>query len=338
MELSITIPAEWALHKAIWTCWPSAADLWQEDLEPARAEVAAMINALIAPHNGKFDHVKLLVSGKEAKQSAASVFDGKVELYDIPFGDVWLRDTGPIFANNESGESKAICFGFNGWGGKFVLEHDDALSTKLAACAKVSTQIVDFVLEGGSIDGNGEGVFLTTKQCLLNPNRNPSVTAENIEEVLRANLGAKKILWLDDGLLNDHTDGHIDNIARFIAPNKIICQSPFGVDDPNIEVLNNIYSDLCSMTNLNGDKFEIIRTPSPGKVLSVEGEIMPASHMNFVIGNGAVVMPHYSTASADEALRVLAEHFPNHKIIGIDASAILTGGGSFHCITQQEPK
>ncbi|MEK7661396.1 MAG: agmatine deiminase family protein, partial [Pseudomonadota bacterium] len=194
MELSITIPAEWALHKAIWTCWPSAADLWQEDLEPARAEVAAMINALIAPHNGKFDHVKLLVSGKEAKQSAARVFGDKVELFEIPFGDVWLRDTGPIFANNESGESKAICFGFNGWGGKFVLEHDDALSTKLAACAKVSTQIVDFVLEGGSIDGNGEGVFLTTKQCLLNPTRNPSVTAENIEEVLRANLGAKKIL------------------------------------------------------------------------------------------------------------------------------------------------
>ena len=330
------IPPEWAQHAAIWTCWPSAADLWETDLEPARGEVAAMINALIKPHNGCADRVKLLVASDEAYQSASQALPNEVEIHKIPFGDIWLRDTGPIFGKGENGENIALCFGFNGWGGKYELPFDNEANQKLALAAKTKSKAVDFVLEGGSIDGNGEGVFLTTTQCLLNKNRNPNLSQLDIEEIMREELGAKQILWLKDGLLNDHTDGHIDNIARFIGPNKIICQSAFGDDDPNRDILNKIYKDLCAMEDLAGNKFEIIRAPSPGKVLNEDGDIVPASHMNFIIGKGAVVMPHYGTPSADEALRVLAEHFPNHKIIGINASAILTGGGSFHCITQQE--
>ena len=336
MTKEIRIPAEWEEHRALWTCWPAAHDLWESDIEPARAELGAMIKALVKPFNGKADKLKVLIATDEAYDDARAALPSEVELLKIPYGDIWLRDTGPIFAKKD-GKDVALCFGFNGWGGKYVLEHDNEVNEKLAAAANVTSENVDFVIEGGSIDGNGQGVVLTTTQCLLNQNRNPQFTKEDIEIILTQRMGVKKIIWLSDGLLNDHTDGHIDNIARFVGENKIICQSPYGDDDPNAVVLDKIYSELCAATNLDGNKFEVVRAPSPGKVLNYDGEIVPASHMNFIIGNGAVVMPHYGTPSADEALRALADCFPNHKVYGVEATAILTGGGSFHCITQQEP-
>lgn len=337
MNSEIRIPAEWEEQAAIWTCWPSAHDLWQEDIDGARTEVGAMIKALITPHNGLKNTVKLLVANDEAYQNATQLLPEEVEIFKIPFGDIWLRDTGPIFAKDKNGEI-ALCFGFNGWGGKYILEHDDEVNAKLVGAAKTRSKEIDFILEGGSIDGNGAGIFLTTKQCLLNKNRNPNLSQSDIETIMVNDLGAKQILWLEDGLLNDHTDGHIDNIARFIGENKIICQSPFGDDDPNKDVLDKIYNDLRAMKNLDGQSFEIVRAPSPGLITNQDDEIIPASHMNFIIGNGAVVMPHYGSKSTDEALRVLGECFPNHKIIGINAMSVLTGGGSFHCITQQQPK
>lgn len=337
MTLGIRIPAEWENQSAIWTCWPSALDLWQEDIDGARAEIGAMINALITPHNGRKNTIKLLVATDEAYQNATQTLCEEVEIFKIPFGDIWLRDTGPIFAKDENGEI-ALCFGFNGWGGKYVLEHDDKVNLALVDAANARGKQIEFILEGGSIDGNGAGVFLTTKQCLLNKNRNPELSQSDIETIMVNDLGAKQILWLEDGLLNDHTDGHIDNIARFIGENKIICQSPFGDDDPNKDVLDKIYNDLCAMKDLDGQHYEIVRAPSPGLITNEDGDIIPASHMNFIIGNGTIVMPHYGSKSTDEALRVLAQHFPNHKIIGINAMSVLTGGGSFHCITQQQPK
>lgn len=337
MKTKIRIPAEWEKQSCIWTCWPSDEELWQDDINGARAEVGAMIESLITPHNGNFTKVKLLVSDDQAKENALKFFGDKVEIFEIPFGDIWLRDTGPIFGKDENG-GIALCFGFNGWGGKYVLDHDNEVNEELASSAKSRAKLVDFVLEGGSIDTNGEGVFLTTTQCLLNKNRNPNLSKAEIEDILRNELGAKLILWLEDGLLNDHTDGHIDNIARFIGTNKIICQSSFGDDDPNKIILDKIYSDLCEMRNLNGDKFEIIRAPSPGIVKNQDGEIVPASHMNFLISNGKIIMPHYGTKSADQAMKILSDCFENYKVFGINATHVLTGGGSFHCITQQQPE
>lgn len=336
MSDKIIIPAEWETQKCIWTCWPSAHDLWEDNINGARAEIGTMIKSIIAPSNKNKTPVKLLVATDEAYQNAQDCLPNEVELHLIPFGDIWLRDTGPIFAKKSNNEI-ALCFGFNGWGGKYELEFDDSVNVKLATAAKTIALNNNFILEGGSIDGNGKGVFLTTKQCLLNKNRNPDLSQLDIEKIMQDDLGAVQILWLEDGLLNDHTDGHIDNIARFIGENKIICQSPFGDDDPNIEVLNKIYEDLCAMRNLDGSPFEIIRAPSPGLVKNQDGEIVPASHMNFIITNGAIVMPHYGTKSADLALKTLAAHFPNHEIIGINATYTLSGGGSFHCITQQQP-
>ena len=334
----LIIPAEWAPHKAIWTCWPSAADLWQEDLAPARAEVAAMVCALAAttPAGKKGDQVHVLAHGDEAIANARASLPARVQIHACSFGDIWLRDTGPIFAKR-GGKAIALRFAFNGWGGKYDLPFDDSVGDKVAEVASTHIERAAFVLEGGAVDHDGAGTILTTRQCLLNPNRNPGWTEAEAETHLEVALGAKKILWLGDGLANDHTDGHVDNIARLIGPGRVMCMSPFGADDPNREVLNQIAADLRSMRDSTGRPLEVLEIPSPGLVQDEEGEAIPASHMNFIIGNASVVMPHYGTTSADAALRGLAAAFPNHRVVGIQSTAILTGGGSFHCITQQEP-
>ncbi|MBL8530981.1 MAG: agmatine deiminase family protein [Hyphomonadaceae bacterium] len=320
------IPPEWAPHKALWTAWPSAADLWGEDLEPARAEVAAMIRALA---DGG-ERVRVLAHGREAEASAKLALGKSAEVSPGAFGDIWFRDTGPIFTR----DGAALGFRFNGWGGKYVLPHDETVAGRLAAAAGVELIAHDFILEGGAIEMDGEGTLLTTRQCVLNPNRNAWSEAQ-AEAALKRALGVSKVLWLDDGLMNDHTDGHIDNIARFVAPGRVVCQAPSG-DDPNATVLDEIARALEAMTDAQGRQLEVIRIPSPGFVPDEDGDAVPASHMNFIIGDGAVVVPVYSE-SGDGAVKALAPLFPGRKVLGLPSHAILTGGGSFHCITQQEP-
>lgn len=329
MTQGFSIPAEWAPHKAIWTAWPSAADLWGEDLEPARAEVAAMIRAL--HDGGAGDVVRVLARGREAEASAKLALAGAGEIMNANFGDIWLRDTGPIFTRDG-----ARGFRFNGWGGKYVLPFDEEVSGFIAEAARAKLEKFPFILEGGAVEMDGEGTLLTTRQCLLNPNRNPDWTEEAAEAALKSALGAAKVLWLDEGLANDHTDGHIDNLARFIAPGRVVCQTPRGDDDPNAEVLEEIALTLAAMRDAAGRKLEVVSIPSPGLVTDEDGDAIPASHMNFVIGNSVVVVPIYS-GSGDDAVNALAPLFPGRRVIGLSANAILTGGGAFHCITQQEP-
>ncbi len=324
-----TIPAEWRPHKAIWTGWPSAADLWGEDLEPARAEVAAMIRALA--DGGKGEKVRVMAHGREAVATAKLALSQNAEIVPGAFGDIWFRDTGPIFDT----DGTAHGFQFNGWGGKYQLPHDDEVGARIALHAKAEYKRHDFILEGGAIELDGEGTLLTTRQCLLNPNRKAHWTEEGAEVALKRALGVEKVLWLDEGLMNDHTDGHIDNLARFIAPGRVVCQSAER-DDPNFDVLEEIALALAGMHDAQGRKLEVIRIPSPGAVADEDGDIVPASHMNFIIGNTSVVVPIYS-GTGDDAVNALAELFPGRKVVGHSANAILTGGGAFHCITQQEP-
>jgi agmatine deiminase len=321
------IPAEWRPHRAIWTAWPSAADLWGEDLEPARAEVAAMIRVL-----ADGDRVRVLAHGREAEATAKLAVGQVADILPAAFGDIWLRDIGPIFTST----GKALGFRFNGWGGKYILPHDDEVSARIALLAGAEFKLHDFILEGGAIEMDGEGTLLTTRQCLLNPNRNPHWTEEGAEVALKRALGVEKVLWLDEGLMNDHTDGHIDNLARFVAPGRVVCQAPLDRSDPNFDVLEEIALSLGAMRDARGRKLEIIRVPSPGAVADEDGDIVPASHMNFMIGNSTVVVPIYS-GSGDDAVNALAPLFPDRKVVGLCAHAILTGGGAFHCITQQEP-
>ncbi|HYE44514.1 MAG TPA: agmatine deiminase family protein [Caulobacter sp.] len=327
------IPAEWSPHRAMWLGYPSHGDLWEEDLEPAREEVAALARALAGPGA---ERVRLMVCGDEAEASArARLGDvAGVEIVRGQFGDIWLRDTGPIF----SGDGRALGFGFNGWGGKYELEGDDTVSAQIAAAAGAPLVMNDFILEGGALDHDGHGTVLTTRQCLTNPNRNPGWGEAEAEAALTAALGAKKVLWLGEGLNRDHTDGHVDNLARFVAPGVVACPIAWGRRDPNADLYDQTAGMLRNMTDARGQKLQVMRIPSPGWTVDAEGEMVPASHMNFIVANQAVIVPTYDDEKAAAfALDALASLFPERKVIGLPSKAILTGGGSFHCITQQEP-
>lgn len=317
----IKIPAEWERQSALWTAWPSHPDLWEGNLEPARNEIADMIRAV-----SEGQKVKVLAMGAEACVSAKNALGGAAEIFDVPFGDIWLRDTGPVF----SGDGRALRFKTNGWGGKYQLPFDDAVGDEIAKLAGAEVARHDFILEGGAVEHNGAGVILTTRQCVLNPNRNVWAESE-AEKALKSAFGAGRVCWLDEGLMNDHTDGHIDNIARFVGENKVVCQSGFGDDDPNAALYEKIAQDLSAMG------LEVVQLPSPGRITDDEGVVMPASHMNFIIANDVVVMPAYGAASASDATAVLTSLFPDRKTIALPSNALLSGGGSFHCITQQVP-
>ncbi|MBK5198755.1 MAG: agmatine deiminase family protein [Methyloceanibacter sp.] len=333
-EEAISIPAEWAPQRAIWTAWPADPEEWNGDLATPRCDVAAMVRAL-SPTN----RVRLLVNGAEAEASARAALGDVAEIVPAKYGDIWLRDTGPIFARTGKGKV-ALRFRTNGWGGKFDLPDDATVGDDIARLAGTPTRRFDFVLEGGAIEHDGQFTILTTRQTLLNENRN-GWTKQQAEAALGEAFGAKKIVWIDEGLINDHTDGHIDNLARFVGPSKVVCQSPAGADDPNAGTLDAITRTLETATDALGRKLEVIRVAGAGLVLNDMGGISPASHMNFVIANGVVVVPVYGTPTQDRALESLRRVFPDRKVIGVSSRALLgqgtSGGGSFHCITQQEP-
>jgi agmatine deiminase len=319
----------------MWLGFPSHGELWEDNLEPAQREVAALARALAGPGA---ERVRLMVCGEEAAAAAQALLQGAagIEIVRGEFGDIWLRDTGPLFYV-EGEQVKAAGFRFNGWGGKYVLEGDETVAEQLAAAAGVPLRAHDFVLEGGAVDHDGFGTVLTTRQCLLNPNRNPGWTEPAAEAALAEALGARRVLWLGEGLANDHTDGHVDNLARFVAPGVVACPVAFGRDDPNAAVYDETARLLASMTGARGAPLQVARIASPGRIEDADGAIVPASHMNFIIANGAVIAPTYEEAAAPYALDALRSLFPERTVIGLPSRALLTGGGSFHCITQQEP-
>ncbi|WP_298128130.1 agmatine deiminase family protein [Brevundimonas sp.] len=334
MTLTAPVPAEWSPHRAMWIGWPSHAELWEDNLAPAQAEVEALVRALAGPGR---EQVRLMVGKPEALGDARTRFAGVagVEVVDGRFGDIWLRDTGPIFG---AGSTRAAGFRFNGWGGKYELEHDDTVADQIAAAAVVPLDRHDVVLEGGALDHDGAGTVLTTRQCLLNLNRNPGWTEAEAEAALAAALGARKVLWLGEGLLNDHTDGHVDNLARFVAPGVVAHPVAWGRGDPNDDVYAEVTRALLSMTDAGGRRLRLLPLPSPGFVGDEDERPIPASHMNFLIANGAVIVPTYGDArAADLVCQGLGTVFPDRDILSLPSIAILTGGGSFHCISQQEP-
>ena len=245
-----------------------------------------------------------------------------------PFGDIWLRDTGPIILGSGK-QRRAQGFGFNGWGGKYDLEGDQDVGERLSASAGLPFAKAGWVLEGGAIDGDGSGTVLTTEQCLLNPNRN-SLTRSETEQRLLDDLGFERVLWFGSGLMNDHTDGHVDNLARFVAPGRVAIPTA-AKDDPNEAVYKN------AARRLGEAHLDIVTLPSPGRITDQDGDIVPASYMNFFIGNAVVVVPQYGAPNDQAAVDVVQALFPERVAIGLRADHILTGGGSFHCISQQVP-
>lgn len=333
-------PAEWQEHRACWLAWPSHGHLWLDNLERAQREFTDLCLTIAA--NGG-EHLEVLVQDNRAEaqaRTALSSIASQVTFHRIPVGDIWLRDTAPIFVQTGRGTSRkvtAACFKFNGWGGKYILPFDNEVSGNIARASHHPILKNNWILEGGSIEVDGEGTGITTRQCLLNPNRNPGLKLGDIEAGLREALGIEKLLWLRDGLLNDHTDGHIDTIARFVGAGHVICMRAEDRNDPNREVLDEIATDLSRFTDATGRKLEVIRIPSPGPVLSSEKDFMPASYVNFYIGNKTVVIPTYGTPYDKKAVEEIGQCFPGRRAVGLSARAILSGGGAFHCITQQEP-
>jgi agmatine deiminase len=311
----------------VWIGFPSHPDLWEDDLEAARAEVIAFADAVRA--GGAGEEVRLVAADPASAREAQALGGRGVTVVQELFGDIWLRDTGPVILK-QGALPVAASFRFNGWGGKYDLEGDDTIGLRLAETADLDPVRHDWILEGGAVDADGTGLLVTTEQCLLNPNRNPGMSREEIEARLREGLGATRILWLGEGLLNDHTDGHVDNLARFVGENRLAIPVASGAEDPNAAV----YADAKSRAEAFG--VEVVLLPSPGAVERA-GEIIPASYMNFYIGNAAVVVPIYGAPNDQAAVEAIGALFPGRKAVGLRADHILTGGGSFHCISQQMP-
>jgi agmatine deiminase len=316
---------EWAPHEAVWIGFPSDPELWLADLKEAEREVAAFAEAV---HAGGEGETLRLVAAHEGAAETAQKLAPFAEVIVEPFGDIWLRDTGPIIVGSGK-DRRARGFCFNGWGGKYDLEGDDDIGERLARHASLPFTKADWVLEGGAIDGDGSGTVVTTEQCLLNPNRN-TLTRQEVEERLREDLGFSRIVWLGSGLMNDHTDGHVDNLARFVAPARLAIPEPAEAD-PNEAV----YLDAAQRLRSAG--LEVAALPSPGRVTDEDGDVIPASYMNFYIGNAAVVVPQYGAPNDKAAVEAVQALFPDRVAIGLRADHVLTGGGSFHCISQQVP-
>lgn len=325
--MAIRMLPEWAPHERVWIGFPSDAQAWGEPLAKAQEQIAAFANAVL--DGGRGETVHLIAKGAAATARARDLCEAAVIVEDRLIGDVWLRDTGCIIVG--TGPARiARNFGFNGWGNRFDYEGDQTIGHELAEASGFTVSDCDWVLEGGSIDVDGEGLAVTTVDCLLNPNRNPALDRSAIEQRLARDLGVERLLWLGDGLANDHTDGHVDNLARFVGPGHLVIPEARDADDPNAGV----YADARARAEEFGCR--VTTLPSVGR-FEQDGEAVPASYMNFYIGNAAVVVPIYGSRYDDEALAALEPLFPGRKIVGILADAVLTGGGSFHCSSQQVP-
>lgn len=321
-------PAEWSRHRACWLAYPCDEHLWEDSLPAAQAEFISLIDLI-----GRSEQVEVLCANESAEASLLlKVATHKIRAHQIAYWDIWLRDTGPIFLTHKD-QMTALQFNFNGWGGKYPSEEDPLVASRIAETRGVSLQRSPLVCEGGALETNGEGLLITTEDCLLNDNRNPKRFRREIENSLKEALGVVSVYWIKKGLLNDHTDGHVDTLARFVNPSTLLCMEPLGKSDPNYEVLSEIMDELRRIPGIN-----LKTIPGPGEITDTSGQILPASYMNFYISNEHVIVPTYGSSQDKQAVEEISRYFPERHVVGLSAKAILSGGGAFHCITQQEPE
>lgn len=325
--MTLRMPAEWAHHDRVWIGFPSFWGHWEAPFAEAQRQIAAFANAV--HDDGRGEAVHVIAGNADAAAIARDLVVDGVIVEERQIGDIWLRDSGCIIVS-DGNNRLARNFGFNGWGNRFNFDGDQTIGAELACAAGIEVSDCDWVLEGGSIDVDGAGNAVTTADCLLNPNRNASLNKGDIEARLERDLGINNLLWLGDGLANDHTDGHIDNLARFVAPRHLVIPCAIGADDPNAAT----YADAKARALHAG--FAVTDMPSVGR-FEQGGEAVPASYMNFYIGNSVIVVPTYGSIHDAAALAAIAPLFPTRRIVGLHADAILTGGGSFHCSSQQVP-
>lgn len=339
-QLGYRMPAEWRRHQATWISWPHKEASWPGKFEPVPPIMAKLVAALVPSETVRINvNDEAMAADVKRRLAAEGVQSGYV-LHPFPTNDAWCRDHGAIFVIREvTGriELAATRWGYNAWGGKYGPWDKDEQIPRLMA-RELGVPLFDggMILEGGSIDTNGEGVLVTTEQCLLNPNRNPHLTKAEIEDRLRAFLGVEKILWLGEGIAGDDTDGHVDDITRFVGPRTIVTAVEEDPRDENYAVLQDNLKRLRTMTDANGRPFEILALPMPGPVV-YEGQRLPASYANFYIANDVVILPTYRHSNDTRAQELLQRVFPTRRIVPIDSWDLIWGLGAFHCLTQQVP-
>lgn len=325
-------PAEWAPHLSCWVAWPSDPDLWPE-LSAVQTSFAHMCRGIARPaRQTPGERLEVLVKDAGALQEAQGALSGlRARFHIVSFGDIWMRDIAPVFLEDGKGEVGSVRFPFNGWGQKYEYPGDELVAARVQELSATQAFESKLICEGGGVESDGAGLCMTTRAVVLNPNRNPGLSQGDAEHMLKQALGAERVIWLDAGLLNDHTDGHIDNIARFIGPGRVACMRAVDADDPNTQVLADIEASL------RAQGLEVDTLPSPGLVTGRDGRALPASYMNFYIANHSVVMPIFGSRHDDEALKAIEALFPGRAVIGVQAKVFLEEGGTLHCITQQQP-
>lgn len=333
------MPAEWAPHQATWLSWPHNRDTWPGVL--ARAE-AALALAVAALTEGETVHINVLDERHE--RHVAGLLAGKanlerVRLHRLPTNDAWCRDHGAIFVTRPGRPAPllALDFGYNAWGGKYPpFDLDNQVPRHMAEILGAAHLAVDMILEGGSIEVNGAGTLLTTEQCLLNPNRNPQLSRADIEQRLRDHLGVQQVLWLGDGIVGDDTDGHVDDLTRFVAEDTVLTVVEDDPGDANFQALRENRERLATMRLPDGRPLRVVELPMPGPVYRGE-ERLPASYANYYVGNRVVLLPVFGCPRDEEAAAVLARCFPGRRVVAIDCRDVVVGLGTLHCLTQQVP-
>jgi agmatine deiminase len=340
-QLGYRWPAEWETQASVWLSWPRNPDTWPGHFEPVPAEFAHFVRLL-----AEYEPVNILAGGREVMNQAKSLVGQlkNVTLHDIPTNDSWCRDHGPTFLSHNPNskvqnlKSALVDWEYNAWGGKYPpFDLDNAVPGHIAKLQNRRRFIPGIILEGGAIDGNGLGCILTTESCLLNPNRNPQLSREQVEIYLRDYLAAKKVLWLTGGeIAGDDTDGHIDQIARFVNPTTVVASACDDLTDDNYKPAQQNLAELGRMTDQDGLPFTIVpmRLPRP---LHCDGQRLPAGYCNFLIANGVVIVPQFGDAADAEAIRSLEPLFPGRDVRGSPSLNLIWGLGSFHCLSQQEP-
>jgi agmatine deiminase len=348
-EDGFRMPGEFEPHSGCWMAWPERPDNWRLGAKPAQEAYTAVAEAIAAS-----EPVTMAVSDAQFKNARALLPDS-VRVVEVSADDAWIRDHGPTFVVDRDGNRRGVDWRFNAWGGIYSpWDRDERVAAKVLEIEGADRYRAPIVLEGGSIHVDGEGTVLSTEECLLNPNRNPELSKEQIERVLLDYLGAEKVVWLGAGVFEDETDGHVDNLACFARPGTVLLTWTDDEDDPQQAISQDARDRLEAATDARGHPLEVLLLPSPGPLqLSAEeaegidsregtqprlaGERLAGSYVNFYLGNSRIVMPLLDPRHDDEAEAILRRTFPDREIVGVPAREILLGGGNIHCITQQVP-
>ena len=340
-ELGYYFPAEFDRHRATWLSWPHKEASWPGKLQDIYPYYSRFVAALATG-----EKVCINVNDEDMRRSAIKCLEaagtnmGQVQFFLHPTNDAWCRDHGPAFLINPGAEQKKIIidWNYNAWGNKYPpYELDDVIPTLVGKALSLPVYYPGIVMEGGSVDFNGKGTLITSESCLLNKNRNPGLDSGRIESYLVNYYGVEQILWIQDGIVGDDTDGHVDDTVRFVNEDTVLAVIEDRKEDENYALLRQNLADLNKMRLQNGKQLNVVELPMPDAVV-YEGQRLPASYANFYIANGIVIVPVFRCDKDEKALEIIAGCFPDRKVEGIDSTEIIWGLGSFHCLSQQEPE